>query len=113
MVKLIIFDLDGVLVEAKNIHYEALNKALGKKYAISWNEHLSTYDGLKTFQKLEMLSKEKGLPREDHQAIWRNKQKNTLEMLGDLKVDAHLLYTISRLSDEGYKIVCCSNSIGD
>ena len=110
MVKLIIFDLDGVLVEAKNIHYEALNKALGM-YAISWNEHLSTYDGLKTFQKLEMLSKEKGLPREDHQAIWKNKQKNTLEMLGDLEIDSDLLYTISRLSDEGYKIVCCSNSI--
>ena len=35
MIKLVIFDLDGVLVEAKNIHFEALNKALGKKYAIS------------------------------------------------------------------------------
>ena len=31
MIKLIIFDLDGVLVEAKNIHFEALNKALGEK----------------------------------------------------------------------------------
>ena len=41
-IKLIIFDLDGVLVEAKQIHYEALNEALGEKYAISWNEHLST-----------------------------------------------------------------------
>ena len=70
--KLIIFDLDGVLVEAKNIHYEALNKALGM-YAITWNEHLSTYDGLKTFQKLEMLSKQKGVPREEQQAIWRNR----------------------------------------
>jgi beta-phosphoglucomutase-like phosphatase (HAD superfamily) len=29
MIKLIIFDLDGVLVEAKNIHFDALNKALG------------------------------------------------------------------------------------
>ena len=28
-IKLIIFDLDGVLVEAKNIHYDALNEALG------------------------------------------------------------------------------------
>ena len=28
MVKLIIFDLDGVLVDAKEIHYESLNKAL-------------------------------------------------------------------------------------
>ena len=42
-IKLIIFDLDGVLVEAKNIHFEALNKALGDKYAIEWNEHLSTF----------------------------------------------------------------------
>jgi beta-phosphoglucomutase-like phosphatase (HAD superfamily) len=60
MIKLIIFDLDGVLVEAKNIHYEALNQALGKRYAIEWNEHLSIYDGLKTNQKLEMLTKYRG-----------------------------------------------------
>ncbi len=51
-IKLIIFDLDGVLVEAKNIHYDALNDALGDDYKISWNEHLSIYDGLKTNQKL-------------------------------------------------------------
>ena len=54
--------MDGVLVEAKNIHYDALNEALGNKYAISWNEHLSIYDGLKTTQKLDMLSEKKGLP---------------------------------------------------
>ena len=53
MIKLIIFDLDGVLVEAKTIHYESLNKSLGEKYSIEWNEHLSIYDGLKTNQKLE------------------------------------------------------------
>ena len=56
MIKLVIFDLDGVLVEAKNIHYDALNEALGEQYAITWAEHLSTYDGLKTNQKLEMLT---------------------------------------------------------
>jgi beta-phosphoglucomutase len=61
-----------------------LNKALGD-YAISWNEHLSTYDGLKTFQKLDMLTKEKGLPVEEHQRIWEDKQKYTLQMLGELK----------------------------
>ena len=108
--KLIIFDLDGVLVEAKNIHYEALNKALGE-YAISWNEHLSTYDGLKTSQKLDMLTKEKGLPVEDHNHIWNNKQKFTLEALSNLKINSNLLNTIARLSSEGYKIACCSNSI--
>jgi beta-phosphoglucomutase len=80
MIKLIIFDLDGVLVEAKDIHFDALNKALGD-YAISWNEHLSTYDGLKTAQKLDMLTKEKGLPADEHQRIWEDKQKYTLQML--------------------------------
>ena len=64
-IQLVIFDLDGVLVEAKNIHYDALNEALGK-YAISWQEHLSTYDGLKTTQKLQMLTEQKGLPIEEH-----------------------------------------------
>jgi beta-phosphoglucomutase-like phosphatase (HAD superfamily) len=64
--KLIIFDLDGVLVEAKSIHYNALNKALGEEYALEWDEHLSTYDGLKTNQKLDMLTKLKGLPVESH-----------------------------------------------
>ena len=69
MIKLVIFDLDGVLVEAKNIHFEAFNKALGK-YAISWDEHLSTYDGLKTNQKLNMLTTFKGLDKEKHKEIW-------------------------------------------
>jgi HAD superfamily hydrolase (TIGR01509 family) len=110
VVKLIVFDLDGVLVEAKNIHFDALNKALGD-YAISWNEHLSTYDGLKTFQKLDMLTKEKGLPVEEHQRIWEDKQKYTLEMLGELKPSKSISAAISSLSKSGYKIACCSNSI--
>jgi len=109
-IKLIVFDLDGVLVEAKNIHFDALNKALGE-YAISWNEHLSTYDGLKTFQKLDMLTKEKGLPVEEHQRIWENKQKYTLQMLGELKPSKSISAAISSLSKSGYKIACCSNSI--
>ena len=70
-IKLIIFDLDGVLVEAKNIHFDALNEAL-EEYAISWNEHLSIYDGLKTTQKLDMLTERKGLPKEQHQSIWQS-----------------------------------------
>lgn len=110
-IKLVIFDLDGVLVEAKNIHYDALNEALGKKYAISWNEHLSTYDGLKTNQKLNMLSNKKGLPTELHSNIWAEKQKLTLQKLKELKPSKHLQLLMSRLYEEGYKIAVCSNSI--
>ena len=108
--KLIIFDLDGVLVEAKNIHFNALNQALGK-YTISWNEHLSTYDGLKTSQKLDMLTKSKGLPIEDHEHIWETKQQITLKMLGELQPSTELQLVMSTLVQEGYKLAVASNSI--
>ena len=110
-IKLVIFDLDGVLVEAKNLHFEALNKALGGEYAISWKEHLSKYDGLKTNQKLEMLTKDKGLPIESHPQIWDLKQKYTLEELRALSPNQTLQSVMSALSEDGYKLAVCSNSI--
>jgi HAD superfamily hydrolase (TIGR01509 family) len=111
MIKFIIFDLDGVLVEAKNIHFEALNEALGPKYEISWNEHLSKYDGLKTNQKLEMLTQDKGLPRELYNQIWDEKQRLTLYKLKNLKPDSQLIDCMNRLVEQGYKLAVCSNSI--
>jgi HAD superfamily hydrolase (TIGR01509 family) len=110
LIKLIIFDLDGVLVEAKNIHYDALNEALGE-YAISWAEHLSTFDGLKTNQKLEMLTERKGLPVELHSEIWEKKQKLTLQKLKELKPNLTLQSVMDTLVEDGYKIAVCSNSI--
>jgi HAD superfamily hydrolase (TIGR01509 family) len=110
-IKLIIFDLDGVLVDAKNIHYESLNEALGDKYKISWNEHLSLYDGLKTNQKLEMLSEKKGLEIKDHKKIWNKKQKITLKKLSQLKPSRKLKSIMKILIKDGYRIAVCSNSI--
>jgi HAD superfamily hydrolase (TIGR01509 family) len=110
-IKLIIFDLDGVLVEAKKIHYDCLNEALGEKYSIEWNEHLSIYDGLKTYQKLEILTDKKGLPKKIHSEIWEKKQKLTLEYLSNLKPNITIKETLSELNKKGYKIACCSNSI--
>ena len=110
-IKLIIFDLDGVLVEAKNIHYDSLNQALGKKYKITWEEHLSLYDGLKTNQKLEMLSEKKDLDPKNHNSIWLEKQRITLKKLSTLKSDEKLRSIMSKLVSDGYKISVCSNSI--
>ena len=67
MIKLVIFDLDGVLVDARELHYQALNEALSDidpKYTIHRAEHLSTYDGLSTTKKLKMLTDDKGLPED-------------------------------------------------
>ena len=110
-IKLVIFDLDGVLVEAKNIHFDALNDALGEEFSISWNEHLSTYDGLKTNQKLDMLSDRKGLPKSLHTEIWNKKQKITLEKLKQLEPSEVLIELMDSLVESGYKISVCSNSI--
>jgi len=110
MIKLIIFDLDGVLVEAKDIHFEALNRALGK-YAIDWNEHLSIYDGLKTTQKLQMLTERKGLPESSHELVWEAKQYWTLQMLKELKPNQTLQSVMNALVEDGYKLAVCSNSI--
>jgi HAD superfamily hydrolase (TIGR01509 family) len=111
MIKLIIFDLDGVLVEAKKIHFESLNDALDEKYKISWEEHLSKYDGLKTNQKLEMLTLDKKLPIESYKEIWGKNQINTIKSLRTLSPSIILSETIQKLSDDGYKIAVCSNSI--
>ena len=116
MIKLVIFDLDGVLVEAKEIHYETLNEAIrtvtqNSSMAITWDEHLSTYDGLKTNEKLEMLSQHKGLSKDMHRAIWEMKQELTLQALSNLPQDTRLQKLFSTLKTKKYKIACCSNSI--
>lgn len=114
MIKLIIFDLDGVLVDAKNIHYETLNTALSEideKYIITDTEHLSIYDGLKTTQKLELLTKNKGLHPDFYDEIWYRKQHLTIEAISMLKTDERLVSIFKELRESGYLLACCSNSI--
>jgi len=114
MIKLIIFDLDGVLVEAKQIHYDTLNQALkevGDEFVITESEHLSTYDGLKTTQKLELLTKNKGLSADFYEKIWFRKQHLTIEAISQLQPDTRLIEIFKELRDKGYKLACASNSI--
>lgn len=115
MIKLIVFDLDGVLIDAREIHYEAFNRALnliGDQYTINKEEHLSTYDGLPTKKKLELLSKNKNLPIEKYDLIWNNKQKFTIKVINEtVKEDERIKNILKQLKQNGYKIYVASNSI--
>jgi len=114
MIKLIIFDLDGVLVDARELHYNALNKALesiGKKYIIEREEHLSTYDGLSTTKKLNLLSENKKLPKELHDSVWRVKQEKTRQIIDGFSIDSRIQGILRSLKTEGYMIACATNSI--
>lgn len=110
MIKLILFDLDGVLIDAKDIHYRTLNLALGE-YAITSEEHLNIYDGHKTRQKLNMLTKNKSLPLSLHDHIYEVKQNLTIAEICDLKPTPHIVQLFKFLHKEGYQIGVCSNSI--
>lgn len=113
MIKAIVFDMDGVLIEAKDWHYDALNKALRLfGYEISRFDHLTTYDGLPTRRKLEMLSVVGGLPRELHDFINEMKQIYTMEIVyTQCKPRFVHEYALSKLKSMGYKLGVASNSI--
>lgn len=111
MITLVLFDLDGVLIDAKEIHYLSLNEALGEKYAISKQEHHAIYDGRKTRDKLKLLTNRNGLPKELHDDIFNKKQKLTLELLQTLKPIAEIKMLFQKLTDMDIAIGVCSNSI--
>jgi HAD superfamily hydrolase (TIGR01509 family) len=114
-IKLVIFDLDGVLIDSRMIHFETLNKALADindKYVITMEEHLSTYDGLSTTKKLELLAEKKMLPKEFFNDIWVRKQKYTVEAYDAIKYNWPMIEMFKRLMREsGVKLAVASNSI--
>lgn len=112
-IKAILFDMDGVLIDAKDWHYEALNRALGLfGVEISRYDHLVTYDGLPTVRKLEMLSFERGLPMALHSFINNMKQRYTMEIVhSKCKPIFYHEYALSKLKGDNYQLAVCSNSI--
>jgi HAD superfamily hydrolase (TIGR01509 family) len=114
MTKLIIFDLDGVLVDSRDMHFKALNLALGEvtpDFVISRQEHLSTFDGLSTTKKLKILQS-RGLSSEFHTSIWQKKQDYTWKIINEeYTYDERIRSILRSLCSKGYKIYVASNSV--
>lgn len=117
MIKLIIFDLDGVLVDSREHHFLALNEALkevDEKFMISTKDHLTKFDGLPTKEKLKILSNERGLPLDKWDIIWKRKQELTFNIIKEhVNLDYKLIELFKKLKSDNIKIYVCSNSIRD
>jgi beta-phosphoglucomutase len=113
MIKAVLFDMDGVLIDAKDWHYEALNRALEHfGYTISRESHLSTFDGLPTREKLRILSSSRKLPEGLHDFLNALKQVYTLEISYQrCKPVFNHQFALSRLKKTGYHLAVCSNSV--
>ena len=114
MNKAVLFDLDGVLVDACDWHYEALNRALKQisNYEISRDEHFSTYNGLPKRRKLRTLA-DLGIIREsDMETISDLKQELTVGVIEEFCSESvSKIAMMKLLKDAGYKIGCVTNSI--
>ena len=111
---LCIFDLDGVLLDSRELHYYALNEALKKvdeRFTITREEHLSKYDGLNTTKKLKMLTEDKGLPVNYYDQVWQDKQTATFDLIRKFPRDDKLISYFKKLKEQNIKIAVASNSI--
>ena len=112
-IKGLIFDLDGVLVDTKIIHFDALNFALKTLNIeqISFKDHLNIYDGLPTIEKLKILNKKKKLKKKYFKKIINLKQNKTKFFLNKhLKFNNKIYKTFNKLSKK-YKICIATNAI--
>lgn len=114
MIKLVVFDLDGVLVDACEWHRVALNKALKAlcDYEISLEEHYSTFNGVPTKVKLQKLTEMNIVSPEIHQEIYEKKQELTIEIIKqNAEYREEKVQMIKDLRFAGYYIACYTNSI--
>lgn len=112
-IKAILFDLDGVLVNMPDGHYEALNQSLelfGTR--INEEEHHTYFNGLPSKKKIEELERQGRLPAGLRDFINDVKQKHTKSIIPKYCVpDYSKIILLGHLKRNGYKLACCSNSI--
>ena len=111
--KAVVFDMDGVLIDARDWHYEALNSALRAfGIEISHEEHLEKFNGLSTRQKLKHLTDTRNLPAELHVMISDTKQNRTLRIAAEkCYPNTQHLILLDRLRNKEVMIGVYTNSI--
>jgi HAD superfamily hydrolase (TIGR01509 family) len=107
---LICFDMDGVLVDACELHKVSLELAMQEElgYTISDEDHYSKFNGLPTKKKLEIL----GLSKEKIEIINNKKQEYTLNLIEKcIHLDQQKIDLLDYLKKSGYLLACVTNSV--
>ena len=112
MIKAILYDLDGVLVDATEWHYESLNAALKEVcgFVINRDEHVSTFNGIPTIKKLEILHEQGRIEKKIFNKIWEQKQEKTFQVIEKLATPDPSKIRLHKQT-ENLKKVCVTNSI--
>lgn len=116
MIELVIFDLDGVLVDACEWHRLALNSALKEvsNYEITLDDHKNIFNGIPTKVKLKKLLDLNIIKSEDLNKIEDLKQKNTINIINsDGKIRYEKINLLNFLKSKNIKVACYTNSIRD
>lgn len=110
----LLFDLDGILIDACEWHYLSLNEALvnlGYR-PIEHQDHMENFNGLPTKVKLDILITRGHILSEEAVKLWQIKQSNTLRIIREnSKPDNDKIWMLSNFRRHGYKIGCVTNSI--
>lgn len=112
--KLVIFDLDGVLVDACDWHRDALNEALLEvsNTSIEEKEHVSTFNGIPTRKKLEILIDQKRVKESELERIYDLKQEKTIQIIQQkAQKRKEKIELITELKRRGFVVACFTNSI--
>ena len=108
-IKHIVFDLDGTLIETKDLHKDALNIALTRNglNAISEEDHKKSYCGLPTKMK---LIRHIGEDHPKFKNVLKDKQDLT-ELLLEKENFYDFTPLLTKLKDTGMKIGIASNAV--
>jgi beta-phosphoglucomutase len=111
-IKAVLFDLDGVLVDTRKLHYLALSLALQELgFELSHEEHELHYDGLPTYTKVAMLTERFQFTPEQVLTLNLRKQKHTIELLqGKILPTQEQFNIFSYLKEKNIKMAICSNT---
>lgn len=110
--QLVAFDLDGTLLDCRDVHRDALDDALREEGLppISEEEHLSRMDGLPTERKLSLLHAEARITQAQRERVADRKARFTAERIVPLGPEPRLTRLFAHLQGLGVATAVVSNA---